>query len=197
MGFFSPTRCDYCGMFLRKKAYVWNFEGRDLRLCPTCSGRFERKASKEAFDSGVPYVDRPGKPLSFGCGSSLAVIVLFCVLIGIISRGKPTTEPPVRMVPNAPAVASSAPTPMPAPTRAIVIQHAEDPSTPPTLGPPNALDVEASKRRAVEKYPALAKFSDDFAIKYRTRYKIWQLHHDTRLLSPTWPEELAQDCANR
>ena len=82
VGLFGGRRdaCDICGTDFKRTIYTWNVRGRKARLCPTCSGKLDRKRSKLAFSPGseveVPLIqertpDRRG------------LIISMLVLLGI------------------------------------------------------------------------------------------------------------------
>ncbi len=55
--------------------------------------------------------------------------------------------------------------------------------------------IAASQQRAVSKYPTLAVEGSEINLRFVFRYKNLVQEHSSRLLDPTWPEQLAEECA--
>lgn len=123
VGLFGGRRggCDICGTDFKRTIYTWNIRGRKARLCPTCSGKLDRKRSKLAFRPGtevdVPLI--PERP-----PDRRGLIISMLVLLGIgffvwstkqrngVSGPSDTTVtnvPSVRHIPSAISASSSLP----------------------------------------------------------------------------------------
>ena len=121
--FFGGRRggCDICGTDFKRTSYSWTIRGRQVRLCPTCSGKMDRKKSKLAFnpDSEIEVPLIPERP-----PDRRGVIISMLVLLGIgvfvwssmhgnggddIPGTPVTNELPVRATP--PAISASPPLP--------------------------------------------------------------------------------------
>ena len=85
-----------------------------------------------------------------------------------------------------------------------VVQHAS-PSAPTTATPAVvnqaeqdfAAAVEASKRRAIRRYPELAVAGSEFNRAFVAGYNRLTTEHSSSLLLVTWPETLADECARK
>ncbi len=84
------------------------------------------------------------------------------------------------------------------------VQHAT-PSAPTTATPAVvnqaeqdfAAAVEASKRRAIRRYPELAVAGSEFNRAFVAGYNRLTTEHSSSLLLVTWPETLADECARK
>ena len=179
-GFFS-VRCDVCGNILRRNNYSWKLEnGRKVTVCPTCNARFERQASKEAFQSGKIYADQSNS--NGGCALGCLGIIVAAIVWGLAQRN--TTNP--------------TPTPTPSP---IVANTPAQPKLAEvkTITTPSVLtfdqQVNQSKIKAVTKYPELGKEGSVFNLRSLGMLVAWKEHRDIRLNKSDWPERLADECA--
>ncbi len=121
-----------------------------------------------------------------------------------VERDAPQTTVPVEPAqatpePDSPQpVVAASPTPTPEPEAApspVVV------STPAPVSGPSpgkaALNAQiaASQQRAIGKYPALAVEGSEINLRFVFRYKNLVHENSPRLLEPTWPEQLAEECA--
>jgi len=180
-GFFGQPRCDLCGNILRRAVYTWTIDGRDRRLCPTCSTRYERKVSKLAFERGAFHADKPATP---NRGVALLVIIGIVALYGISLMSK--TESNQESISNARAkVVASPDNKARDEKRAEWVRH----------GIPEPF--AASAARALAKYPALGVAGSKLNNKFVEMYRDFWQRKDGLLNSPNWPELLADECAAR
>ena len=47
----KPSKCDVCGLPIKRTSHMWTIQGEKKRLCPKCNSQMERKVSKAAFKS--------------------------------------------------------------------------------------------------------------------------------------------------
>lgn len=47
--FSGPSKCDVCGLRIKRTLHTWTINGQKLRMCPKCNSRMENKKSREAF----------------------------------------------------------------------------------------------------------------------------------------------------
>lgn len=145
VGLFCSGRrggCDICGTDFKRTSYSWTIRGRQVRLCPTCSGKMDRKKSKLAFnpDSEIEVPLIPERP-----PDRRGVIISMLVLLGIgffvwssmhgngggdIPDMPVTNEPPDKPTPSA----TPAPPPLPSEislTKTIRPTPSATPASPP------------------------------------------------------------------
>ncbi len=166
---FETRRCDLCGVVLRRNAYVWQIDGRERRLCPGCSSRYERKASKAAFDAGRFHADKaqPFVPSPFLFFGGTALFLLVLLRLAGINPTTPSVERPVQSAQTHVLVSTSSP----------------------------LTTVEESQRTAIRQHPQLASSGSTFNRLFLARLATWKATHDSRLDRSDWPERLADDCA--
>lgn len=156
--------------------------------------------------------------------AGVAVLVAMVFGAGLLTpklRDAWMAEPPSASVfvpdsPEPPIATEAAPTPpaaaepvvaatSPPPTIPEAVAAAPSPAAAPPSPPPTAVSREktfldqqiaASQQRAVSKYPALAVEGSEINLRFVFRYKNLVQEHSPRLLDPTWPEKLAEECAN-
>ena len=107
-------------------------------------------------------------------------------------------EPSLALPTAAPSVAVASPTPAPAHAAAILTEATPAPPSPSMAAREKAaLDqqIAASKQRAISKYPALAVEGSEINLRFVFRYKNLIQQNSPRLLEPTWPEQLVEECA--
>jgi len=47
----QPTKCDVCGLPIKRSFHTWTISGKKQNLCPKCNSRLSHKVSKQAFKS--------------------------------------------------------------------------------------------------------------------------------------------------
>lgn len=103
-----------------------------------------------------------------------------------------------QQAPAAPAVVTVEPDPVPA-LRGKSLPSGSQARMQPTPEPSVAAElanlVAASQRAALAKYPALGKLDSELNIRFSYRYKRLLEDHSTRLQDPSWPLQLADECA--
>ena len=170
----------------------------------------------------APLVRNPWPARFAGVAGLIAVVIgaglLFPRLRDLVTVQRPSAHVFVPDSPEPPTATATEPTPM-LPTTADpvvaaaasspadtlpAVAPAPPPATAPTPQPPTtipkekiALDqqIAASQQRAVSKYPALAVEGSEINLRFVFRYKNLVREHSPRLLDPSWPEKLAEECA--
>ncbi len=168
-GLFGSPRCDLCGAVLRRNVYVWRIDGRDRRLCPGCSTRYERKASKAAFDAGEFYADK-SQPQKYTALLFFGGLIVLFVVISVFSGGRSGI-------------------PLDAPIADTVKGL-------PSMSPAFFLEVKQSQQEAVRKYPQIGIASSTTNKAFLARMNEWKASGDPRMGKSDWPERVADDCAN-
>ena len=134
------------------------------------------------------------------------------VIIGVCFKGQSSREPSAPDAMHPAPVAAVAPTatlrarnpstaltPSPAPIVAATAFSMQPPPTRPALPTLSAVELAArvaqAKRQAVARYPDLETAGSEINSRFGFRYKLLLADHSPRLQDPTWPLQLADECA--
>ena len=127
--------------------------------------------------------------------------VLLLALLGAAAWNIWGPPPTIQFAPAQPRTTSApAPTNPPVPAQPGSVAAGAPPSQ--SQSQPGQLSaaelarcVTESQKQAVALYPALATPNSDFNARFVARYQRWQAEHSSRLQDPSWPMQLAVECA--